>query len=132
MSWDRSPFPSSQKVFNHSYFVQPYSSIATQLCAPQITAQIAMVRMSINLCPFLPSTLGSSICARWSVIVILGLSFTVFGTFFFYFDNDFTIRASLVNLHIISPPYLSRCLVYMYHIYIGSPCTRDGLGVSYG
>jgi hypothetical protein len=73
------------------------------------------------LCRFLPSTLGSSICATWSVIVILALSFTLFGTFFFYFYNDFTIRASLVNLHIISPRYLSRFLVYIYHTYIRSP-----------
>jgi hypothetical protein len=77
------------------------------------------------LCRFLPSTLGSSICATWSVIVILALSFTLFGTFFFYFYNDFTIRASLVNLHIISPRYLSRFLVYIYHIYMPSPWSTD-------
>jgi hypothetical protein len=76
-----------------------------------------MVRMSINLCRFLPSTLGSSICATWSVILILDLSFTLFGTFFFYFYNDFTIRASLVNLYIISPPYLSRFLIYVLYLH---------------
>ncbi|WP_268742014.1 hypothetical protein [Nostoc sp. PCC 7524] len=32
-------------------------------------------------------------------MVILGLSFTLFDTFFFYFYNDFTIKASLLNLH---------------------------------
>jgi hypothetical protein len=83
--------------------------------------KLHMVRMSINLCRFLPCTLGSSICATWSVIVILALSFTLFGTFFFYFYNDFTIRASLVNLHIISPRCLSPFLVYIYHIYMPSP-----------
>ncbi len=51
-------------------------SIATQLSAPQITAHKAMVKMSINLCSLVRSTLGSSICAKWSAIVIFSLSFT--------------------------------------------------------
>ncbi|MDZ8106425.1 MAG: hypothetical protein RM338_12515 [Nostoc sp. DedQUE12a] len=38
-----------------------------------------------------------------------------------YFYNDFTIKASLLNLHIISDRYLFRFLVYVYYIEMRSP-----------
>ncbi len=40
-------------------------------------AQIAIVRISINLCLFLRSILGYSIPKKWSAIVIFGFSFMI-------------------------------------------------------
>ncbi|WP_339383935.1 hypothetical protein [Fortiea sp. LEGE XX443] len=59
--------------------------------------------MSINLCRFVRSIRGSDITAKWSAIVTLGLSFTPsLGNMTIYFYNDFTIKASLLNLYIIT------------------------------
>lgn len=110
------PFGSSKNVYNHSYFAHPYVSIATQLSAPHITAQMAIVKISINLCRFVRSIRGSDICAKWSAIVILGLSFTPSVGLYCYFYNDFTINASLLILHTTRDRCLYPFLVSMYYI----------------
>jgi hypothetical protein len=52
-------------------------SISSHVSAPQMTAQIAIVMISVNLCNFERSILGSSISLKNSAIVSFGFNFTV-------------------------------------------------------
>ncbi len=67
----------SRNCLSQLCFASPYVSIDTRELAPQMTAQIAIVIMSINLCCFVRSILGSSTSAKWSAIVSFGFSFII-------------------------------------------------------
>jgi hypothetical protein len=107
-------------VFNHSYFVDPYNSIATQLSAEQITVQMAIVKISINLYYFIRFIRGYDIAAKWSAIVILGLSFTP------SLANITTFTMTLASKPHCSTSYNQRSLplpllVVKYYIYMLLP-----------
>ncbi len=59
VSWEGIPFGSFKNPFSHSSLVFPNNSMSTQLSAPQITPQMAITRMSSNLCRLVRSMRGS-------------------------------------------------------------------------
>src|SRR4030067_206811 len=68
VSWEGMPLGSSKNCFNHSCFVSPNNSMSSQVSAPHITAHMAMAMMSIKLCSFPRSILGSSMSLKCSTI----------------------------------------------------------------
>ena len=66
VSCDGIPFGSSKRLSSHSRLSFPNCSISGQLSAPQMTAQTAMIMISINLCSFVRSIRGSCIFAKLS------------------------------------------------------------------
>jgi hypothetical protein len=100
--------------------VHLYNSIATQLSAEQITAQMTIVTISINLCRFIRSIRGSDIAAKWSAIVIFGLTVTP------SWGNIATFTMTLPSKPHCSTLYTQRSLplsllVVMYYIYMLLP-----------
>jgi hypothetical protein len=61
VSWERMPLGNSRILLSHSRFALPNCSISTQVSAPQITAQMAIIRISCKLCLRVRSIRGSSI-----------------------------------------------------------------------
>src|SRR5262245_43954440 len=77
VSWEGMPLGSARNVLSQSYLSLPYCSISTGPSAPQISAQIVSVTISIKRCSFVRSTRGSSSASKCSMMVDVGISNTV-------------------------------------------------------
>lgn len=103
VSWDGMPLDSSRIVSSHSCFTFPNCSISSHTSAPQITAQIAIMMISINLCNFVRSIRGSTIFPKLSSHEIICLFFMKLFTDLRSFECGVRLQTSLFYHPFFSP-----------------------------
>ncbi len=76
VSCEAIPPGNSKNLLNHSCLARPNSAISSQLSAPQMLAQMAIIKISTYKCRFVRSTRGSVICCKLSKSDLL-VSFSI-------------------------------------------------------